>query len=386
MTTALQNVLLGHLDGIFQPVTSIRTAADLSDLLDTVGWDLDALTGVDTAAVVTAATNAEQSVLQLIDTIEHGTGELEEYIGAAAGLTVAAAEIVNAIKGWSPPAGLSAEDFALLPVDLLAYLLDAHIRSAAPRVASVLQLAGVLAHLDAPAVTLPSGTVVRRAMTRPELDMAQLARTVTDPVGVLTDRFLRDDAGTRLLAEQIADLAGPLLVDVVNAIGATGFYGVPVSGGGLGLTADELAVARHMLLARYQAEPDVGEDLGAALAFLLAIGLTDDTAGRGLGLVIAPSGELDLTAGPTKLTLAGNPGAILVTGSGADFDTAGLRSHADHRLHAAGRPGGEVRCHGRDAIRYRCDHRLGDGPAGRCSRRFRCHDRPQPHRAGGLGR
>lgn len=319
LTAELQDALLAHLAALFSPLTTIRDAEQLGRVLDLAGWDLDALTGVDVSAVVSAAQSAAQAVEELVEVVQHGTGELEEYAGAAAAFAVAAVQIVDAVGDWSPPVGLTAEDLALLPVDLLAVLLDGYLRSAAPRVAAVFDLIGVLHRVPAPALARSDGTVVRRAMDRPEVDLTVLQRAVTDPLGLLADRFLRDETGTRLLAEGIADAAGPLLAQALTAMGLQAGYGVPGRGAGLRLTADELAAARHMLQARYAL--DMGDGLATA-SFVLAAGLTDDTAGRGLGLVLAPSGELAVSAGPVEVTLAGDPGALLITGSGVDFDPA----------------------------------------------------------------
>ena len=317
MTTELHNVLLAQIAGIFAPLLSVRDDEDLIELLDMAGWDLEALAGVDVSGAVTAAGNAEQAIIDVVAAISNGTGELEEYAGAAAKLAQPIAEFVLAVKDWTPPVGLDADDIALIPVDLVAILLDTYLRQTAPRAAAVLAFLGILKQVPGTPLALTNGTVVRRAMDRPEIDLEVLQQAVTDPIGLLTDRFLNDPDGNRLLAEQIADLVGPFLVELVDAAGGAGSYGVPAGGAGLGMSTDEVDAARHMLMARWDF------DLEATAQFLLALGLTDDTAGRGLGVVVAPSGEMDASAGPVQFILAGNPGAVLITSAGADFDTAG---------------------------------------------------------------
>jgi hypothetical protein len=321
VTAQMHEQLLVHLAGIFDPLTSLSSADDLRQLFDRIGWDLDSLAGVDVGAVVNSAQSLRTAVGALLDVVEHGSGELSEYAATAAATTEAAVRVVTVVRSWSPPAGVSVEQLAELPTDLLGFLLDAHLRASAPRMASVLALFGVLTTRPAPEILTPTGTVVRRAVDRPEIDTTALQRLVSDPIGLLSDRFLHDETGQQLLAEAAADLVGPLLADAVAATGGLGAYGVPGVGGGLGMTAEELDAARHMLLARWETELDV--ETAARLTFLVAVALTDDTGGRGLGVVIAPSGGLDVTAGPVGISLTGNPGAILVTRSGADFDTAG---------------------------------------------------------------
>ena len=329
MTTQLHQSLLAHIAGVFIPLTSIQSEEDLRQLMHRIGWDIDALVGVDVAEMVAAAASLKTAVDALIDVAVNGSGELKEYTEAVAPLTEAVVRLVLALKDWSPPSDVPASELAVLPVDLLLYLLDEHLRLASPRTASLLQLFGVLAPRREPAVSRPGGAILRQAMDRPHIDADALLRLHTDPLGLLADRFLRDAAGARLAAEAAADLLGPLVIEVVEALGGVGAYGVPDAGAGLGMTAEELAAARHMLLARFEIisepDPDSEVDTSSALAFLLSGGLTDDTGGRGMGVVIAPSGELDVALGRAQLTLAGQPGAILVTTSGADFDTAGAR-------------------------------------------------------------
>lgn len=321
MTAQLHEGLLLHLAGIFEPLTMLSSAEELRELLDRIGWDVDALAGVDVDDVVAAAQSLRAAVDELVDVVQHGTGELEEYAGTAAAFTEAAVRVVSVVRSWAPPTGVSAEQLAELPSDLLGFLLDSYLRAVTARTAAVLALFGVLVRRPAPAITASGGAVVRRAVDRPEIDTTALQRLVSDPVGLLTDRFLRDEAGQRRLAEGAADLVGPLLADAVGALGGVGAYGVPAAGAGLGMTAAELEAARHMLLGRWQTELDV--EAAARLTFLVVVALTDDTGGRGLGLVVAPSGEFDVTVGPVGVALTGSPGAVLVTRSGADFDAAG---------------------------------------------------------------
>lgn len=321
MTSQLHAGLLVHLAGIFDPLASLSSPDDVRELFDRIGWDVDALAGVDIDGVVTAAQGLRTAADELLDVVENGSGELSEYAAIAAGTTEAAVRLVAIVRTWSPPTGVSAQQLAELPTDLLGFLVDAHLRVAAPRTASVLALIGVLTTCPVPQIVTTGGDVVRRPVDRAEIDTTALQRLVSDPLGLLSDRFLHDATGQRLLAEAAADLVGPLLADAVAATGGLGAYGVPGAGGGLGMTEEELDAARHMLLARWETELDI--ETAATLTFLVAVAFTDDTGARGMGVVIAPSGELDVTAGPVGISLTGNPGAILVTQSGADFDTAG---------------------------------------------------------------
>lgn len=307
MEIQLHNVLLGHLAGMLGPMISIRGIDDLREFLDRIGWDADAL-GVDHLnALYNAVKSARVVVGEVAETIENGTGELKMFVNSASAVTGAVKSIVAVVEACTPPAGLQASDLALLSADLTNYLLDSYLRLAAPRAYSILRLIGVIGCVSASGISTPAKTV-RRAMYRPEFDLNLIRLAAVDPLGLVTDRFVNGGTPSRLLAEQVADIAGPLLVDVVYSLGAVGQYGVRGDGAGLGLLTEELVAAGHMLIARYE--------MGDGLSFRLVVGLTDDTDGRGMGVVLAPSGELDVRAGTFSLKLSGNPGAILITSSG----------------------------------------------------------------------
>jgi hypothetical protein len=321
MTTQLHSVLLSHLMGLFAPLTSVRDAEDLRHRLDAIGWDLDALAGADVASTVEAARALAQAASKVAETATTGTGSLSDYLPAAAALADAATRVVRSLADWSPPQGLDADNLALLGEDLLGGLIDAYLALAMPRGVAVLELLGVVRREPAPELALADGTVVRRAMDRPAIDGIALRRAVTDPLGLLADRFLNDPAGARRAAEGIADFVGPQLAEATAPLGVVASYGVPEQGRGLGLTPDELDAARHLLLFEYAAGTgDSGTGQPAVGTVLrLVVGFTDDTAGRGLGLVLAPVGELDVTAGPVEVRLVGEPSPVLVTGAGVDF-------------------------------------------------------------------
>ena len=326
VTTSLDQVLLGHLAGIFGPLSSVREVDDLRRRLDAIGWDLDALAGADVAGTVAAARALGEAVSTVAQAARSGGGSLGEYLGAAAALAEATGRVVSSVGSWSPPPGLDADDLAVLGQDLVAGLVDAYLAVAMPRGVAVLQVLGVLRREPAPAITRADGVVVRRAMDRPTIDGVALRRALTEPLDLLADRFLRSPSGVRLVAEEVTDLVGPQLGQAVASLGLLASYGVPGEGAGLGLSADELDAARHLLLVEYA--PDPGDTGPAAVreVLRLAIGFTDDTAGRGLGLVLAPLGELDVTAGPVELRLIGEPSPLLVTGAGVDFSEGGASS------------------------------------------------------------
>jgi uncharacterized protein DUF6603 len=325
VTSALHTVLLGHFAGLFAPLTTIRDAADLKRRLDAFGWDVDALTGVDVAGAVAAAQAARQAVDEVAQTVATGTGELAECAGALAKLAAATGRIIELFRGWTPPPGLIAADMALLAEDVLVGLVDTYLAGAAPRAAATLRVFGVVQDAPAAQRTRSDGTVVRRAMTRPAVDGAALRQLLLDPLGLLAARFRDDPSAARRTADQIADLAGPEIAAALASLGVPARYGVPGPGAGLGLTAEELAAARRTLVLEMLAGSD--DQTGAvATRFRLAAGLTDDTAGRGLGLAVAPGGQLSITAAPLSVTLTGDLEPVLVTGGGVDFASAGSTS------------------------------------------------------------
>jgi hypothetical protein len=326
MTAELHRTLLAHLAGLLTPITSIASADDLEARLAAIGWDLDALTGFDTTALVTALTSTGQAVAEVVQVLDGGGPEdLLEYAGAAVKLGTAAGQVFAAIQAWDPPTGIDTSAAGLLAGDLTGSLLYGYLGTVAPRLAAALELAGLVRHEASPQLTRDDGRVVRAAMDRPVVDLGALGDMLTDPAGALARRFRDAPNGARRAADAIADLAGPPLAATLQALGPVAGYGIAGPGRGLGLTPDELAAARRLLIV--ETPPDLDPAQPVRESFRLVAGLTDDTGGEGLGLVLAPSGELTLAIGDLTVTLEGDVEPVLVTGSGVAFDSAatGLR-------------------------------------------------------------
>lgn len=313
MATQLQQTLLAHLSAMVSPITSIASADDLTARLNAIGWDLDALAGIDVAGLVQAASGlarAAESVLNDLGT----TDDLSGYAEAAGKLGTSVSGFYDVVSSWQPVGGLPPDTPAILIGDVAGSLLHGYLATTAPRLLAVLKLVGVIEDVPASQLARGDGRVVRRAMPRPVVDLAVLKESVTDPLGLLARRFRDDPGGARRSADLIADLAGPLVADMLVNLGATAGYGLPGPGAGLGLTAAELDAARRTLI--IMATPEAPD---AVAFFRLAAGVTDDTSGKGLGLVLASSGELSLRAGDFRLRVEGEAGPLLVTGSGATF-------------------------------------------------------------------
>jgi hypothetical protein len=318
MTVELHRVLLAHVANLLNPITSISNVTDLEQRLYSIGWDLDALTGFDTGAVVSAVDSVAQTIADIVAQIEAGgPDELLEYAEAATELGFAAGQIFAAFQDYSPPTGIDETAVELLLGDIAIGLLDAYVATVAPRLTAVLELLGLVRREPADELTRSDGQVVRRAMVRASIDLDMLGKLLTDPVGVLVERFRDDPAAGRRAAEAIADIAGPELVNVLQGLGAVAGYGVPSPARGFGLTPDELVAAQRVLVV--ETPPPADPDDVVQESFRLVVGLTDDTAGQGLGLALAPSGELTLRLGSVTITIAGDLDALLVTGSGIRF-------------------------------------------------------------------
>jgi hypothetical protein len=300
---------------LFAPLTALADLDGVTDLLDEIGWDSQAL-GITDPSVFAAAVNALEAALDAITQVlgQEDVG-VSDMMQALAPLGAAAASAVQALTSLSLPPGAPPDTLVKLGEDLLNYLFAKHFVSSFPRLAVATSLLGVLTSTETAPIPSADGQVLRQSTTQYSLDLAAVGKALADPLRYARTNLLLDPAGARRVADAIADMAGP---DVATALGWTGLgasYGVIPPDPTLTLTQAEQDAAKHMMLVA--ASLPTGP-LGALAALGVALGLTDDTNQQGLGLLVAASGDVSvstvLASGTLTVTVGGALQPLVITG------------------------------------------------------------------------
>src|SRR5450432_860858 len=292
-------------------------------LIELTGWDLGAGTGLgpgEFSTTVTAIADAVEGIRQTIESLGADGPDLETVASVLVSVAEAGAALYSFGKSWTPPADLPAGLPGLFLEDLVGHLTVLAVGRYHPTLRSVLDLLGILNYVDAPALQLANGQVIRPQGLRPQLDLTILGAVFTDPQTALLGRFGLATQG-RLPAPDAADKLFPALAAVLRDAGFKAWHGDP--GTGAVLTPDQRDVLSHMLrIVWAHSVPAV--DGGIAILDV-AVALRDDGPAR--EVLIISSGTL--SAGHTaatwsaSATLTGTVGGIVLRADGVRFVGAG---------------------------------------------------------------
>ena len=322
MATDLGRAALRYCWELLAPLTALADPDGLTDLLAEIGWDSQALGLTDPSVFATTVEGLETALDAVSQVLGEDAIELSGLGQALASLATAAASVVQVLTTLSLPASVPADVLAQLGTDLLNYLLAKHFVSSFPRLAVGASLLGFLSVSETAQVTDAGGGVLRQPTVQYSIDLTALDKALKDPLQYARTNLLADSTGARRAADAIADLIGP---DLCTALGWTGLgaaYGVIPPDPTVTLTPAEQSAASHLMIAA--AGPPEG-GLAAPAALSLSAGLTDDTAGQGLGLLVAASGDVSLSIvlmnGTLTLTVGGALQPLVITGQSVQLAT-----------------------------------------------------------------
>ncbi|HMJ03361.1 MAG TPA: DUF6603 domain-containing protein [Conexibacter sp.] len=286
-----------------------RSPSDLRRVFATAGWDLDAIAGLDVEALGRAVGEVIDVIEQLARLAGGGPLDFEAIFGLLSDVAEAAQAIDALAATFETPLALDEDDLAALGVDLLDYLLVTYLQRHHPL---ALQLLVMIALADPPELAGPPRLEAqpgRVATRRPRLALQRTADLIDDPVPLLRERWLpADENGRRGFesqrsADKLADLLLPNVANLARAVGADAVYGTkPLPGTDFGAFANERA--KHALTVLARIPLPVGDQDArpladsAALEASLRLGMTVLLSGRdggaGLGVVVLPSGALQI--------------------------------------------------------------------------------------------
>jgi hypothetical protein len=123
MTDSLDKVLLSALGDLFAPLIGTDDApGDPRTLLYALGWNADAMTGLDTAALGDTANAIRQALGR------EGSDALSVLLDAREPIVA----LIRSLSTWTPPAGLPTDLAETLALDLVHALVDAWLVRRAP--------------------------------------------------------------------------------------------------------------------------------------------------------------------------------------------------------------------------------------------------------------
>ena len=292
-------------------------------LIELTGWDLGAVAGLDPgefSTTVTAIAGAVAGVRQTIESLGADGPDIETVASVLISVAEAGAALYSFGESWSHPADLPQELPGLFLEDLVGHLAVLAAGRYHPALRSVLDLLGILSYVDAPAIQLANGHVIRPSGLRPRLDLTVLGTLFTDPPTALLGRFGLATQG-RLPAPDAADKLFPALAAVLRDAGLKAWHGDP--GTGAPLTQDQQDVLSHMLRIVWAHSVPALE--GGIAVLDVALALRDDGTTR--ELLIIPSGTLGVghstATWSASATLTGAVGGIVLRADGVRFVGAG---------------------------------------------------------------
>lgn len=281
MSDSLDKALLSALGDLFAPLIGTDAApGDPRTLLYALGWNADAMTGLDIAALGNTANAIRQALGR------EGTDALGVLLDAREPIVA----LIRSLAAWTPPTGLPTDIAETLALDVVHALVDAWLVRRAPVARAALVLTGLVETTDLPAIARADGTVIRRAATRPRLRPERVGEVLQSPLGFVDT--LANPAGVARAAEALSDLLLPLLRDVLIDLGIPASYGDYTPSRVSPATADQLAAAQRLLVAALWM-PD-GIENGEVVQSLrrVVLGIVPNAAGTSPGLLLATTGAL----------------------------------------------------------------------------------------------
>lgn len=282
-TSGFDKVLLGELQALLAPL-AVEDRADVEKLFDLLGWDLNALAGLDVPALLALG----RTLIDAAERAATGTDSLQETASRLFELRDSLASLGRSLSDWSPPGGLATDAAQLLAEDVVHALFDTYLAARLPVLRASLVLAGALTvDMDARSLRVGAapGRVVREARRRPRLRPERLRTFLQDPMGTLTG-----PAGTGLAAsDAIADLLFPVLVELLQQTGLAADYGGLTPIAGANVPTAHAQRARHLLHISFWA-PGANTAVDAPLQLqTIFVGIAPDPADNGHPMLMISS-------------------------------------------------------------------------------------------------
>jgi hypothetical protein len=292
VSESFQEKLLTELREVVGVLSRGLEDSDLRRLLASVGWDLDAITGLPIERVRDALRALDTALNGLPASPPRNLKELSDLLKAA----LAAFEAVAALnKLVTTPPDPRLEE---LGHDLLSFAVTTYLYLQHPVLYRVLVLLTVIEPTDIDLIVdrNDAQSLLRLPHRRPVFRAGQIPALIPDPVEVLETEYLgprgtppRDNPlDTKEDARQLSNKLFPRVAALLSQMGVLAGYGVKDYGQNFGAAGDDLAARTLTVLLGGDQQPTVATMTG--MSFVL---LSREEAD--LGLVVTPFGAAELT-------------------------------------------------------------------------------------------
>jgi len=306
--------LLEVVRDLLDSVVTLGSAEQVDAVLRLLSWDPELLQVSEPIAGGVARVDEALRPLRAAVDLQRAPA-IPEITSALATATPKIAGLVEAVNAWSPPPGAPPGTTDVLVADLLKGLPWSSFAARFPISTLALRLAGALVDEPVGELRLADGTLLRAGGSRLVVDPNAFARLLRDPLGALRVRLLDDGSGGRRSPAAVSDLVASLVTDPLMLAGVPTRYPLRPDQVPAALAVSDAA---SRLLAVRIPFTDSASSVPSELR--LIAGLTDDTGGEGLGLLVAADGSLStkVRAGSGVLTAHLQVGdePVLVTGRG----------------------------------------------------------------------
>ena len=291
MDENVQQKLLAEVEALLEPVVGAAMSAGRRQaLFATLGWDPGAAVGMS-AAELDEWLGHSASV---VEGVQRFAADPPDTLPELADALAVTSDAVEAMRGFPP--GLAGGGPTLPPADVLAgdlvtLVTTSFLERRHPKLYRLLILLTLLEPAEGRPVSDPipaTGDPIRLPIARPALRLDRLGPLLTDPVGTMKAAYFPNGLDTVEHAEAAADALFPRIAALLRELGGEALYGLDPD---LAPPLDEaaLALASHMLSVSWEIP------LGEAVAHLGAtFGLSAAETG-GLGLLVVPTGRVELT-------------------------------------------------------------------------------------------
>ena len=330
MTTDAGRSLLSFVAGLAEPLEKLQNVTGALDTLrDMTGWDL-ADTGLDPAPFIALSGDVAATLAKFRKLDPDKPITFESIVTLLPEVMKVLSRLAEIGKHTQPASGLPQDVGTQFAEDLFGCLVVLSLGNFHPALRSGLELLGVLAYPERPAIIRSSGRTVRHARAYPKLDFDAIAEFFASPGDALRARFgIADPTG--MPAVQVAQRTFPYWAALFRDLGVTawasGLRAVPNSVPEVEAEAEQRSL---FVLLPFDTGPKADASASAVLCFTLF-----DLPGGSYELVLIPHGALGISRDfgdwRASLTATGQPGGLAIRRSGVDFkgNAAGLAVTAE---------------------------------------------------------
>jgi hypothetical protein len=317
MDSSFEQIIKEELVALLGPIATVGDDPNkLQSFVTSLGWNLDALTGLDINAVGRIASAIHDAVQDLLS---KKSGGIMEATSKIIGTRAEIARLAELLTNWSVPQTLPAETGIRFLEDLSHSLLFTYLSRKHPTLKGILVFLGII-ELKAGAAITSGKKMVRRETLDARLRFDKIADALQNPLGNI-ENMSRDGTGKLVLAEALADTLLPLAADLLNDMGIEATCGGLTVKAASSQTQEQIDATQRLLVVNCWI-PTVSDQEEALSLQRLIVGLAMASDGSGPALLLGTSDAIKFAYGGSsaRASLSVNhlPRAILLGRNGIE--------------------------------------------------------------------